>query len=399
MGRRTINTTKSGKYMNPADQTRKEARKKELKKNKKQRLLVRTAVLKNKDPSQLIDDLEKVDQMEFNPLQQPPPLNEKVLREKRKKLRETLDRVMRLMSREEPDRWVEMKKLQSNYEKKRSQLIAYFESVQTAQQVSVEEIPLPDMPEKIIKTSSGIIKKVVSKSIAKKCPGVPCGPPPTLSSESEDEEDELTKKKTIRFTDQVNVDKFMEDIDTIATENEQVKSIDSQPNAFFNAMPPPTVPILRPPIPPQAVVRLPPGPPPGLPPNLNIGPHFPNLRMPTIVPPPRIVPKPPLQTKPHYVVPGPNLQNSQNTVSAAPQLNLDVPGSTISAKPRIRNLSADITRFVPTALKVKKDDIKKDFRIPLPPPPPLLITKSITRQAPTKDDAYMQFMKEMEGLI
>lgn len=35
MGRRSINTTKSGKYMNPTDQARKEARKKELKKNKK----------------------------------------------------------------------------------------------------------------------------------------------------------------------------------------------------------------------------------------------------------------------------------------------------------------------------------------------------------------------------
>ncbi|CAN8008396.1 unnamed protein product [Ixodes pacificus] len=32
MGRRSINTTKSGKYMNPTDQARKEARKRELKK-------------------------------------------------------------------------------------------------------------------------------------------------------------------------------------------------------------------------------------------------------------------------------------------------------------------------------------------------------------------------------
>ena len=32
MGRRSINTTKSGKYMNPTDQARKEARKRELRK-------------------------------------------------------------------------------------------------------------------------------------------------------------------------------------------------------------------------------------------------------------------------------------------------------------------------------------------------------------------------------
>lgn len=63
MGRRSINTTKSGKYMNPTDQARKEARKKELKKNKKQRQMVRAAVLKGKDPAQLIEEMEKIDEM------------------------------------------------------------------------------------------------------------------------------------------------------------------------------------------------------------------------------------------------------------------------------------------------------------------------------------------------
>lgn len=63
MGRRSINTTKSGKYMNPTDQARKEARKKELKKNKKQRQMVRAAVLKGKDPAQLLDEMEKIDEM------------------------------------------------------------------------------------------------------------------------------------------------------------------------------------------------------------------------------------------------------------------------------------------------------------------------------------------------
>ena len=58
-----------------------------------------------------------------------------------------------------------MKKLQTNYEKKRSQLIAYFESVQTAQLVSVEEIPLPEMPERNNKTPIGVLKKFGSKVI------------------------------------------------------------------------------------------------------------------------------------------------------------------------------------------------------------------------------------------
>lgn len=53
--------------MNPTDQARKEARKKELKKNKKQRQLVRAAVLKGKDPAQLLDEMEKIDEMGESP--------------------------------------------------------------------------------------------------------------------------------------------------------------------------------------------------------------------------------------------------------------------------------------------------------------------------------------------
>lgn len=76
--------------------------------------MVRAAVLKGKDPQQILEEMEKIDQMgkylissqliqivfsdnlfltEFN-VNQPSPLNEKVLRDKRKKLRDTLDRVL-----------------------------------------------------------------------------------------------------------------------------------------------------------------------------------------------------------------------------------------------------------------------------------------------------------------
>ena len=41
----------------------KEARKKELKKNKRQRMAVRAAVLKGKDPIQIVEEMEKLDQM------------------------------------------------------------------------------------------------------------------------------------------------------------------------------------------------------------------------------------------------------------------------------------------------------------------------------------------------
>ncbi|CAL9693933.1 unnamed protein product [Knipowitschia caucasica] len=145
MGRRSTSSTKSGKFMNPTDQARKEARKRELKKNKKQRMMVRAAVLKMKDPRQIIRDMEKLDEMEFNPVQQP-LLNEKVLRDKRKKLRETFERIVRLYERENPETYKDLRKIELDYESKRGQLAQYFDSVKNAESVEVDSIPLPEMP-------------------------------------------------------------------------------------------------------------------------------------------------------------------------------------------------------------------------------------------------------------
>uniref|UniRef100_A0A665W1Y7 Wbp11/ELF5/Saf1 N-terminal domain-containing protein n=1 Tax=Echeneis naucrates TaxID=173247 RepID=A0A665W1Y7_ECHNA len=210
MGRRSTSSTKSGKFMNPTDQARKEARKRELKKNKKQRMMVRAAVLKMKDPRQIIRDMEKLDEMEFNPVQQP-LLNEKVLRDKRKKLRETFERIVRLYERENPDTYKELRKLELDYETKRGQLALYFDSVKNAESVEVDSIPLPDMPHapsnihiqdiplpgaqppSILKKSSTFGKGPLSASSGpvmatmpgvprlppgKKPPGPPPGPPP-----------------------------------------------------------------------------------------------------------------------------------------------------------------------------------------------------------------------------
>lgn len=74
--------------------------------------------------------------------------------------------------------------------------------------------------------------------------------------------------------------------------------------------------------------------------------------------------------------------------------------TTITAKPQIRNLSADVTRFVPSALRVKRED-KKAHK-------PKSFVSEYNRQqqnefsqskGTTKDDAYMQFMREMQGLL
>ena len=108
-------------------------------------MMVRATVLKMKDPKQIIRDMEKLDEMEFNPVQQP-QLNEKVLKNKRKKLRETFERILQLYEKENPDIYKELRKLEVEYEQKRAQLSQYFDAVRNAQHVEVESIPLPDMP-------------------------------------------------------------------------------------------------------------------------------------------------------------------------------------------------------------------------------------------------------------
>ena len=92
--------------MNPTDQARKEARKRELKKNKKQRIAVRHAVLKSKDAFQLLEEASMYDKqgmavifhlicLEYDPNVQS-SLNERVLQGKRKRLLETFDNLVSL---------------------------------------------------------------------------------------------------------------------------------------------------------------------------------------------------------------------------------------------------------------------------------------------------------------
>ncbi|XP_055634432.1 WW domain-binding protein 11 [Toxorhynchites rutilus septentrionalis] len=492
MGRRSINTTKSGKYMNPTDQARKEARKKELKKNKKQRQMVRAAVLKGKDPAQLIEEMEKIDEMEFN-VYQPSPLNEKVLKEKRKKLKETLDRVMRLYQADDPDLWGELKRKEVDYEKRRNKRIQYYESVRHAEQVQVDDIPLPSANETptplsipripippIIPTilppikPPPILKKPIENPVEPMepvdddddIPGCPPGPAPDLFAMPELdfdlEEFHNETQKSVKFFDDADSRDNSDDSDTekpkhVSTvqqkmlaisgqnldefmkEMESVQKKKDQPDALISAIPtPPKPPIalpnpaphpsdptvkyvpmpslpipgpgpiqpalmirpppLRPGIPGIPGLRMPPRPPPGIPPRLGI----------------RMPPGPPTGPPPKHI----QQQHMRNMLH---QQQKDPKSATISAKPQIRNLSADVTRFVPSALRTKKDEgIKRPQQSRLDMghhhqqshhpnqhqqqhhhlhPGRTGAPGVPEKSKPSKDDAYMQFMREMEGLL
>lgn len=110
-------------------------------------------------------------------------------------------------------------------------------------------------------------------------------------------------------------------------------------------------------------------------------------------------------------VPGmPNAQKTPNVLSAAPQLinarkEKDSGKTTIEGKPQIRNLAVDVTRFLPTSLRVKRLDDKKKpsaptnvVRIPERIVEPPSMPRPV-QQVKTKDDAYMQFMQEMQSLL
>lgn len=82
--------------------------------------------------------------------------------------------------------------------------------------------------------------------------------------------------------------------------------------------------------------------------------------------------------------------------------------ATISAKPQITNPKAEITRFVPTALRVRRENkgASAASQRKQEDEPALPLTKAAPKagsSAPisvqTKDDVYEAFMKEMEGLL
>lgn len=289
-------------------------------------------------------------------------------------------------------------------------------------------------------------------------PGCPPGPPPDIDSDGEvidsayddhaedepmksshpaddsdrdsDDSDDLPssskptslQQKMVALSGQ-NVDEFMKEMDAVQKKLETDKDddrikptaaamhlmeplappgVDSTP---LNMNKPPHAPGPPPLMFPAPGLRVPPGPPPGrplMPPGPPPGlPRLPIRMQPA---PPRMLrmPGPPPNMAVQAALPLAN----PNVLSAAPQLiNRNEPmkqSATISAKPQIRNLSADVTRFVPSTLRVKREDKKpkqssarlvhelrqKEFMGHVP-----------TGQQPTKDDAYMQFMKEMQGLL
>ncbi|XP_023343827.1 WW domain-binding protein 11 [Eurytemora carolleeae] len=150
---------------------------------------------------------------------------------------------------------------------------------------------------------------------------------------------------------------------------------------------------IRPGVPPRGV-GLPPGPPPGTRmPLLPVRPGVPpaGVRMPP-GPPPGVPPR----------ITRPLLPKPLGVVSAKPQINKSEvkSDSVIESAPVMRNLKSDVTRFIPTNLRIKRDGNKGIKKKEEPHQKPAMFTQQkVVPQEKTKDDAYNDFMREMKDLL
>lgn len=224
------------------------------------------------------------------------------------------------------------------------------------------------------------------------CPGVPADVPPNIEDYNiEPEADEAgSRKRTIRFGDEAeqeekvgveeedcevpgapnslqkkmlamagqDLDSFMKEMEEVHRSREAEKAAELQARLArldgpdsVESLQPPSLPPIRPGLPPPGV-RPPPGPPPGRPPNMSSAPLRPPGPPPGL--PPMRAPRPPSMPRPLGVV------------TAKPQLTKT--DSVIASAPVMRNLRSDVTRFVPTNLRVKRDE-KKEEKVKRKPEP------------------------------
>lgn len=73
--------------------------------------------------------------------------------------------------------------------------------------------------------------------------------------------------------------------------------------------------------------------------------------------------------------------------------------ATIEAKPQIKNPLGDVTRFMPTALRIKRQDTKNAPKTQHREEQPSAVNRKPAVAAQNKDDAYDLFMQEMQGLL
>ena len=126
---------------------------------------------------------------------------------------------------------------------------------------------------------------------------------------------------------------------------------------------------------------------------------MPGMRPPFLPPPIN----PPVFNAPPEPAPG-----VQTVIEKGPEIkkiDKEDDASVISAKPLLRNIRAEVTKFVPTAVKIRRNPAtmkgKQQVNKSLVSNEKTEADKAVEKQQsePTKDDVYAKFMSEMTGFL
>ena len=412
--------------MNPTDQARKEARRKELKKNKKQRLVVRDAVIKSKQPKDILKEIEELEEQDMESCAKGLP-NEKGIKERMRKLQSTIDRLQSYWEKENPVQHRELRQLViESWDRRQKVKHTYAfntRAVDSAEQRELlsliplpsegvstdtlpQDIPLPDS-DSVLLPSNPILKSPQSqyplprhlvqernKHLPRKPPGPPAGLPPALLSRqrlSGLTEVELINRATLK---KVSFAPLIQDSRQDETAEPTMVSINPKPLIpHVHSMFPPAPPTIRHPfmLSSQSLPNQPP---------------VAQLHTPTNALPNRMEPH--IQASAVLNRPQPPHQESTPQQASLMPTAHSAPPTVISAKPQLRNTFAEVIKLIPTTIRVKREGAHVKSSTPsrfyLPNKVSSqqtygLVYKDKQKPVKTQDEAYTDFMKEMESLL
>ncbi|CAI4226568.1 unnamed protein product [Auanema sp. JU1783] len=360
----SIAKTKSGKtFRAPTDQARKLERRKEIKKNKRDRQQVRQTIAKCLNVDDSIRRMLSIERQMLG-------LDEKqftydVLKKKQNTLMASLERRKQVLKNTKDDEIEKINEKLQHYHQDIKELRHLADQERMARLCDIDTIPLPESEYNPVDRASQLMgpsastsaatqvalqqaKKKVDVRLARaradraKPPGPPCGMPPSLS----DSEDEYGDN----------------DDDDLAP----------VPIPDFDAPP------SRPPM------------------YQSYHSHGPLLRKPPGPPPLSMYGSNPMGIPVHTSsMPDPNAIISSAPVIRKETESKDRGPTVVSAAPQLRDLRKETVKLVPTQLK-RPQNKPNVYR----PVPPVLKPKPVKEQASKNtDDAYNDFMKELEGLI
>ena len=101
--------------------------------------------MKIRDPYEIINALERLDKVEFDPYNEP-VLSEKVLETKRSKLLSSWNKLMAFHKKEDKERFDDLKKIENGYNDRRDVLMQHYKAIRSTEDVDLDAIPLPIAP-------------------------------------------------------------------------------------------------------------------------------------------------------------------------------------------------------------------------------------------------------------